>query len=155
MSGTSLVVQWSWQWAFHLWPSIPLKWTLDMLIWGFDVHYGKWGGLCISFLDMGFTMGAYRTRNDIEKLRLVHAIMQAACSVSHMIFPSVILSFRLLRGTLQAAPSNYAGCLLIRCPSTGSSFSEILLLPPFLFSCRWIVQFCTIQRQLKRNGEST
>jgi hypothetical protein len=23
------------------------------------------------------------------------------------------------------------------------------------FSCRWIVQFCTIQRQLKRNGGST
>jgi hypothetical protein len=25
------------------------------------------------------------------------------------------------------------------------------VLPPFLFSCRWIVQICTIQRQLKRN----
>jgi hypothetical protein len=30
-----------------------------------------------------------------------------------------------------------------------------MLLPRFLFSCRWIVQFCTIQRQLKRNGGST
>ncbi|PWZ45008.1 (DL)-glycerol-3-phosphatase 1, mitochondrial [Zea mays] len=30
-----------------------------------------------------------------------------------------------------------------------------MLLPPFLFSCRWIIQFCTIQRQLKRNGGST
>jgi hypothetical protein len=30
-----------------------------------------------------------------------------------------------------------------------------LLLPSFLFSYRWIDQFCTIQRQLKRNGEST
>jgi hypothetical protein len=30
-----------------------------------------------------------------------------------------------------------------------------LVLPPFLFSCRWIVQFYTIQRQLKRNGWST
>jgi hypothetical protein len=29
-----------------------------------------------------------------------------------------------------------------------------IVLPPFLFSCRWIVQFCTIQRQLKRNGGS-
>jgi hypothetical protein len=29
------------------------------------------------------------------------------------------------------------------------------ILPPFPFSCRWIVQFCTIQRQLKRNGGST
>jgi hypothetical protein len=29
-----------------------------------------------------------------------------------------------------------------------------MVLPLFLFSCRWIVQFCTIQRQLKRNGES-
>ena len=28
------------------------------------------------------------------------------------------------------------------------------VLPPFLFSCRWIVQFCTIQRQLKRNRGS-
>jgi hypothetical protein len=29
------------------------------------------------------------------------------------------------------------------------------VLPPFLFSCRWIVQICTIQRQLKRNGGSS
>jgi hypothetical protein len=29
-----------------------------------------------------------------------------------------------------------------------------IMLPPFRFSCRWIVQFCTIQRQLKRNGGS-
>jgi hypothetical protein len=29
------------------------------------------------------------------------------------------------------------------------------ILPPFLFSCRWIVQFYIIQRQLKRNGGST
>jgi hypothetical protein len=29
------------------------------------------------------------------------------------------------------------------------------LLLPFLFSCHWIVQFCTIQRQLKRNEGST
>jgi hypothetical protein len=38
-----------------------------------------------------------------------------------------------------------------------SSFETVsarLVLPPFLFSCRWIVQFCTIQRQLKRNGGS-
>jgi hypothetical protein len=28
------------------------------------------------------------------------------------------------------------------------------ILPPFIFSCGWIVQFCTIQRQLKRNGWS-
>jgi hypothetical protein len=31
----------------------------------------------------------------------------------------------------------------------------IVISPPFLFSCRWIVQFCTIQRQLKRKGGST
>jgi hypothetical protein len=30
-----------------------------------------------------------------------------------------------------------------------------LLLTPFRFSCRWIVQNWTIQRQLKRNGGST
>jgi hypothetical protein len=29
-----------------------------------------------------------------------------------------------------------------------------LILPPFLFICRWIVQFYTIQRQIKRNGGS-
>jgi hypothetical protein len=28
------------------------------------------------------------------------------------------------------------------------------ILPPFLFICRWIVQFYTIQRQIKRNGGS-
>jgi hypothetical protein len=27
-----------------------------------------------------------------------------------------------------------------------------IILPPFLFICRWIVQFYTIQRQIKRNG---
>jgi hypothetical protein len=30
-----------------------------------------------------------------------------------------------------------------------------MILPPFLFICRWIVQFCTIERQIKRNGGST
>jgi hypothetical protein len=30
-----------------------------------------------------------------------------------------------------------------------------LILPPFLFICRWLVQFYTIQRQIKRNGGST
>jgi hypothetical protein len=30
-----------------------------------------------------------------------------------------------------------------------------MILPPFLFICRWIVQFYTIQRQIKRNGRST
>jgi hypothetical protein len=30
-----------------------------------------------------------------------------------------------------------------------------ILLPPFLFISRWIVQFCTIQRLIKRNGGST
>jgi hypothetical protein len=30
-----------------------------------------------------------------------------------------------------------------------------VVLPPFLFICRWIVQFYTIQRQIKRNGGST
>jgi hypothetical protein len=29
-----------------------------------------------------------------------------------------------------------------------------MLLTPFLFICRWIVQNYTIQRQIKRNGES-
>jgi hypothetical protein len=28
------------------------------------------------------------------------------------------------------------------------------ILPPFLFISRWIVQFCTIQRLIKRNGGS-
>jgi hypothetical protein len=31
----------------------------------------------------------------------------------------------------------------------------LVLLPPFLFICRWIVKFYTIQRQIKRNGGST
>jgi hypothetical protein len=31
---------------------------------------------------------------------------------------------------------------------------RLLALSSFLFSCRWIVQFYTIQRQLKRNGWS-
>jgi hypothetical protein len=30
-----------------------------------------------------------------------------------------------------------------------------VILPPFLFICRWIVQFCTIQRHIKRNGGSS
>jgi hypothetical protein len=60
------------------------------------------------------TMGPYLTRNDIAKLRLVHAIMQAACSVSHMIFPSVILNFRLLRVIMQAACSFDAHLLVAR-----------------------------------------
>jgi hypothetical protein len=34
-------------------------------------------------------------------------------------------------------------------------FSIFILLPPFLFIFRWIVQFHTIQRQIKRNGGST
>jgi hypothetical protein len=34
-------------------------------------------------------------------------------------------------------------------------FSIFILLPPFLFICSWIVQFYTIQRQIKRNGGST
>jgi hypothetical protein len=34
------------------------------------------------------------------------------------------------------------------------SIHSVIILPPFLFSCRWIVQFCTIQRQQKRNGGS-
>jgi hypothetical protein len=29
-----------------------------------------------------------------------------------------------------------------------------IILSPFLFICRWIVQFYTIQRQIKRNGGS-
>jgi hypothetical protein len=33
-----------------------------------------------------------------------------------------------------------------------SSIHAYILLPPFLFICRWIVQFYTIQRQIKRNG---
>jgi hypothetical protein len=33
--------------------------------------------------------------------------------------------------------------------------STYTILPPFLFICRWIVQFYTIQRQIKRNGGST
>jgi lipid-A-disaccharide synthase-like uncharacterized protein len=36
--------------------------------------------------------------------------------------------------------------------SNGTTVPDIL--PLFLFSCRWIVQFCTIQRQLKRNEGS-
>jgi hypothetical protein len=32
---------------------------------------------------------------------------------------------------------------------TCSSRRFKVILPPFIFSCRWIVQFCTIQRQLK------
>jgi hypothetical protein len=30
-----------------------------------------------------------------------------------------------------------------------------IILPPFLFICRWIVQNYTIQRQIKRNGGSS
>jgi hypothetical protein len=33
--------------------------------------------------------------------------------------------------------------------------STYTILPPCLFICRWIVQFYTIQRQIKRNGGST
>jgi hypothetical protein len=44
--------------------------------------------------------------------------------------------------------------LLPRRPSTAPPGHPLLILSPFLFSCRWIVKFFTIQRQLKRNEAS-
>jgi hypothetical protein len=40
-------------------------------------------------------------------------------------------------------------------PGVFSNFNCYQLLPPFLFISRWIVQNCTIQRLIKRNGGST
>jgi hypothetical protein len=37
---------------------------------------------------------------------------------------------------------------------TYSPLTWYKVLPPFLFICRWIVQFYTIQRQIKSNGGS-
>jgi hypothetical protein len=45
------------------------------------------------------------------------------------------------------------GTLLTRLRSVCDQLVYILL-PPFLFICRGIVQFYTIQRQIKRNGGS-
>jgi hypothetical protein len=39
-------------------------------------------------------------------------------------------------------------------PAVNLLASTYLILPPFLFICRWIVQNYTIQRQIKRNGGS-
>jgi hypothetical protein len=44
---------------------------------------------------------------------------------------------------------------VIPCPARACGSRKLKLLPPFLFICRWIVQFYTIQRQIKRNGGST
>jgi hypothetical protein len=43
------------------------------------------------FLNMRFTMGAYRTRNDIGYCKRVHTRMWAACAVNHTILLSLIL----------------------------------------------------------------
>jgi hypothetical protein len=52
------------------------------------------------------------------------------------------------------------GWLQDRCQFCFTPYGEnyhalFTILPPFLFICRWIVQFYTIQRQIKRNGGST
>jgi hypothetical protein len=45
-------------------------------------------------------------------------------------------------------------CIYIIYISEWRTIITCKLLPPFLFSCRWIVQFYTIQRHLKRNRGS-
>jgi hypothetical protein len=49
-----------------------------------------------------------------------------------------------------SALNSYHHSLLLR---AGNNLHYVLL-PPFLFISRWIVQFCTIQRLIKRNGGS-
>jgi hypothetical protein len=62
----------------------------------------------------------------------------------------------LLHRSVRVSPSaNNLARALKPCHTSPLSFVEVQNdIPPFLFSCRWIVQFCTIQRQLKRNGGS-
>jgi hypothetical protein len=53
-------------------------------------------------------------------------------------------------GSIQRSEQRVHFCF----PSSRTLQLLLYILPPFRFSCRWIVQNWTIQRQLKRNGGS-
>jgi hypothetical protein len=90
-----------------------------------------------------------------NKTKFLHLSIRSSPQVHNCPAPCIAPSYLVPCIFGLTACMHYAGSLAGR----GGCLVHIyvyacIVLPPFLFICRWIVQFYTIQRQIKRNGGS-